>query len=144
MLSCVVCEIFWKSTAYVISKFNSKNDIRHCMPHLHTHATLYSMRRLVVPCGYELERIWFYWRFLFQILSESAFWAKRMIIIAKRNNLSMKQLVWVSNWWNTGMQAAMYTDPFCRQWFVLLTHIRKLLEQTDCEHSQSKMIHPWI
>ena len=56
MCVCVVCEFFLTSTAYVISKFNSKNDITHCMPHLQTHPTLYSMRRLVVPCGYESLR----------------------------------------------------------------------------------------
>ena len=29
----------------------------------------------------------------------------------------------------TGIQAAMYTNPFCRQWFVVLTHLTIFLEQ---------------
>ena len=61
------------------------------MPHLYIHATLYSMHRLVVPSGNEkLERILYRWRFLFlKVLSQC--WAKRMCIIAKRNNLPWKQ-----------------------------------------------------
>ena len=107
------------------------------MPHLHTHATVCSMRRLVVPCGYELERIWSYWRFLFQILSVSAYWAKQMYIIAKRNNPSLNQLACVYRW-NMGIQAAMYTDPFCRQWFILLTHCPNILNKPIVNTHEAK------
>ena len=38
---------------FIKSKNNHRIDKRHCMLHLHTHATLYSACRLVVPSGNE-------------------------------------------------------------------------------------------
>ena len=50
-----VCwRIFCEFTVYL--NINHRIDIRHCMLHLHTHATLYSVCRLVVPCGN--EKLW--------------------------------------------------------------------------------------
>ena len=119
-----------------------KTDKRHCMPHLYIHATLYSTYRLVVPYFGNDREDPILMTFLFLKLSKSACWAKRLYETAKRNNLSMQQSAVAPNWWNTGIKAAMYTDPFYRQWFVLLTHFSYLLEQNDCVHLPSKMIHP--
>ena len=111
---------------------------------LYIHATLYSTYRLVVPLLEMIERIQSWWRFPFLKLSRSACWAKRIYKTAKRINICMQRPAVAPNWWNTGIQAAMYTDPFYRQWFVLLTHFSNLSEQNDCVHLPSKTTHPLI
>ena len=115
-----------------------KTDKRHCMPHLYIHATLYSMYRLVVPYFGNDREDPILMTFLFLKLSKSACWAKRLYETAKRNNLSMQQSAVAPNWWNTGIQAAMYTDPFYRQWFVLLTHFSNLFSKTIVFTCQAK------
>ena len=86
--------IFCEFTVYL--NINHRIDIRHCMLHLHTHATLYSVCRLVVPCGNEkLVGIQSRWRLLFVLLSQCVernecfcIWAKRYFL--KNSHLELQ------------------------------------------------------
>jgi len=55
------------------------------MPHLHTHATFYSICRLVVPLGIKAQRDQTFADVLFWISSDSVYWAKRCLL-ARRND----------------------------------------------------------
>ena len=48
----------------------------------------------------------------------------------EKRSFYQKQPVFASKWWKMGIQVAMYTDPFYRQWFVLCTHLANVLERT--------------
>ena len=77
-------------------KYNHRIDKRHCMLHLHTHATLYSVCRLVVPSGNEklldicLADVSF---FLVLENPESVCRAKRMEMLNERNDTFKKTAI---------------------------------------------------